>query len=243
MSTKHTFPTERINFGKGISRWCHKNEWPQSITEKVAKSLGLPGGPWASQISTAINGKLDPKPNFFIALGVFNKIIAEKKFKKIQDRILLDKLKDSIPFCHDDGRPFDGSDFFRLFTGLIPLPKEYSKEQEELTDEFCLKYGRLLETTFNAIGHDLMLSPKDTWKALAKTKGFPKNKDYQTVCKDILRGAHELTKEEALSCLELAKGECPCYTGLSYIANDPENMIDISPLERENQRLHELAST
>ena len=86
MSTPYKFIQTRADFGKAILTWFKKNDWPQSITESVAKEVNeWEGGPWASQVSTAINGKLDPKAAFLIAFGNFNTYIHAGNFSKINE--------------------------------------------------------------------------------------------------------------------------------------------------------------
>ena len=85
MSTPYKFIQVRSDFGQYILTWFKRNEWAQGITEQVAKEIGIEGGPWASQVSTAINGKLDPKAAFFIAFGMFNIYIHAGDFSKIKE--------------------------------------------------------------------------------------------------------------------------------------------------------------
>jgi hypothetical protein len=127
-----------------------------------------------------------------------------------------------------------------MMIGQQEINKKYTTK-DELTPEVCSKYGQSLERTFNKIAHERLLSSKKAWDELAKTKGWPKDKNYQTVCKDILRGEHELKPDEVIWCLKLGKGECPCYRGLSLLANQAgEEPVDISALARVNKKLAEL---
>lgn len=219
MSTPYKFIQTRADFGKAILTCFKKNDWPQSITESVAKEIGIEGGPWASQVSTAINGKLDPKPAFFIAFGIFNSYIHSGDFSKIKDINLRDKLKGSKAFTHNNGKPFDGADFFRLFTGLIQVPKKYKQADGKITDKDIKEYSDLMREHFLKIKRTEMLSPKETWDLFMKqpyTKTMREN-DINFM-NDVLRDDADLT----YACLMDAAayyGRCPCTTVLKSMSD------------------------
>ena len=119
----------REAFGDVLKAWFARNNWPQSITETWAKSCGIPG-PWASQISPAINYKLDPKAAFFVALGNFNMAVAERDVLSVTNERVRNLLQKGEPLCHDDGVPYGPDDFFKLFVGMIKPPPEFLKEPE-----------------------------------------------------------------------------------------------------------------
>ena len=119
----------REAFGDVLKAWFARNNWPQSITETWAKSCGSPG-PWASQISPAINYKLDPKAAFFVALGNFNMAVAERDVLSVTNERVRNLLQKGEPLCHDDGVPYGPDDFFKLFVGMIKPPPEFLKEPE-----------------------------------------------------------------------------------------------------------------
>ena len=120
----------REAFGNALRAWFARNSWPQSITETWAKSCGSPG-PWASQISPAINYKLDPKAAFFVALGNFNAAVAERNVLSVTNERVRTLLLKGQPLCHDDGVPYGPEDFFKLFTGLIEPPEEIAAPDPE----------------------------------------------------------------------------------------------------------------
>ena len=209
MSTPYKFIQARSDFGNAISNWFKKNDWPQGITEAVAKEVNQwEGGPWASQVSTAINGKLDPKAAFFIAKGNFNIYIHAGDFSKIKDQALKEKLKGSKAFTHNNGRLFDGADFFRMFTGLIEVPKKYKEINSNLND-VAQKYGSLLREHFLKIKRNEMMSTKDAWESFI-------NQPYaQTIKEEHLNTINDLFREDIdlkLENLEVFReyyGKCP----------------------------------
>ena len=159
----------REAFGDALKTWFARNSWPQSITETWAKSCGSPG-PWASQISPAINYKLDPKAAFFVALGNFNQAVAERNVLSVTNERVRTLLLKGQPLCHDDGVPYGAEDFFKLFTGLMEPPEELTKADEPLTAQPCpLGPDRMDEVTaacreaFADVGAQLMLAPADLW--------------------------------------------------------------------------------
>ena len=119
----------REAFGDTLKTWFSRNNWPQSITETWAKSCGSPG-PWASQISPAINYKLDPKAAFFVALGNFNMAVAERDVLSVTNERVRQLLLKGEPLCHGNGVPFGPDDFFKLFVGMIEPPAEFLQEPE-----------------------------------------------------------------------------------------------------------------
>jgi transcriptional regulator with XRE-family HTH domain len=229
-------------FGKAFLRWRELNElaqqdiheWGQVTKTKI----------FNSQIAYIETGRLDPKFQVLLGLEKLNNALADQKIPGVKDKfnkIRRDRLKKSDPFYTHDGRIATATDFFSMMIGQQEINKKYTSK-DELTPEVCSKYGQALERTFTKIAHERLLSSKKTWDELAKTKGWPKEKNYQTVCKDILRGEHELKPEEVVWCLKLGKGECPCYRGLSLLANKQgEETVDISALTRANKKLLEAA--
>ena len=92
-----------------------------------------------------------------------------------------------------------------------------------------------------------MLTPKKAWQELTQVEKFPQDPDYQAICRDVLRGAHELTKEETVSIVEeyapAVGGQCPCYHALEVLAaDDKEDPVDISFLKKINDRLQQMFS-
>ena len=236
MSTPYKFIQTRADFGKAILTWFKKNDWPQSITESVAKEIGIEGGPWASQVSTAINGKLDPKPAFFIAFGMFDAYIHAGDFSKIKDINLRDKLKGSKAFTHNNGRPFDGADFFKLFTGLIEVPKKYKTEGNEFNDANLREYQKLMIEHTVKIKRQEMLKPKEFWELYLKqpyTKTIKAND--LDIINDLLREDLEMSREIVLR-FGREYGKCPMLPGLKSMSK-----IKLSPKLLELNQMMESA--
>lgn len=215
MSTPYKFIQSRADFGKAVAFWFKKGEWPQSITESVAKEVKeWEGGPWASQVSTAINGKLDPKAVFFIAFGIFNDYIHKGDFSKINDINLRNKLTGSKAFTHNNGRPFDGADFFRLFTGLIEVPKKYKAQAQVINKDEISKYGKLITDYFLKVKRHEMLSTKEAWQLFVK-QPYSKTikEEHLNIINDMFRGEAILT-EDIIKDFGMTYGKCPVFPPL-----------------------------
>ena len=155
-----------------LRRWFAQNSWPQSITETWAKSCGSPG-PWASQISPALHANLDPKSIFFISLGNFNYAVAERNVLSVTNERVRNLLLKGEPLCHDDGVPFDGADFFKLFNGFMDAPTNMLAEPSD--SAYCWTCtpdgGERLELitrqareAFADVGGRLMVPPAELWQ-------------------------------------------------------------------------------
>lgn len=219
MSTPYKFIQVRADFGQYILTWFKRNDWAQGITEQVAKEIGIEGGPWASQVSTAINGKLDPKAAFFLAFGIFNLFIHKGDFNKIKDQSLKEKLVGSKAFTHNNGRPFDGADFFRLFTGLIEVPKKYKKQITSINKQTISEYGELIVAHFLKIKRHEMLNTKEAWQ-LFKKQPYSKTikEEHLNHINDLFRGDIIMT-ENVIKDFGRAYGKCPVFPPLNSMTN------------------------
>ena len=219
MSTPYKFNQVRADFGQAIASWHKKNDWPQSITESVAKEVKeWEGGPWASQQSTAINGKLDPKVAYFLAEGCFNVYIHKGDFSKIKDINLREKLKGSKAFTHNNGKPFDGADFFRLFAGLIEVPKKYKTSDKTFSSEMLKEYQQELIEYSIKIKRQEMLKPKEFWELFLEqpyTKTI--KEDDLDIINDLLREDLILTKDLVLR-MSKSYGKCPIFPSLKSMS-------------------------
>jgi hypothetical protein len=156
---------ERIAFGKLVRQWFARNGWPQDVPHRLAKITGA-AGPWNSQVSQIMQGKLDPKPALFVAFGAFNQAVAEQRFPGVTERRLLDQLTGSEPLRHDDGRPYTAPDFFALFTGLLDAPSSFSIPERVITEEDAQGISQMCRDEFRMIAKDKLLSPAEAWSAL-----------------------------------------------------------------------------
>ena len=153
----------------------------------------------------------------------FNPNTAERKdftrFREsLKDQALKEKLEGSKAFTHNNGRPFDGADFFRLFTGLIEVPKKYKQSEGKITDKDIKEYSDQFRAHFLKIKRTEMLNPKDTWDLFMKqpyTKTM--REDDINFFNDLFRDDADLTFERLTDMAEYY-GRCPCSTVLNSMS-------------------------
>lgn len=195
MSTPAEAIPERIAFGILVRQWFKRNSWPQDVPHRLAKFTGA-SGPWNSQMSQVMQGKLDPKPAFFVAFGAFNRAVAEQDFRGVTDRRLLDQLKDATPLCDDSGQAYDAPGIFALFTGLAPAPESYAAPPE-ITDQEAKARSEMARRGFQEHAQVLMLSPREAWEQVTR---FTKNMDDSQLArfKEVLSGWSDWTGAELM---------------------------------------------
>ena len=156
--------------GPVIKAWFKANEWPQSVSEGLARAKGWEAGPWASQISICMSGRLQPKPPFFVALGMFNQAVAERDFVGVTDRRLMDRLMAGQPITHEDGVPWDAMDFFGCYIGAIKPPKKIEQSAPLPTPEETEEAWNVVSESFRELVLAAMdpEGPKAVWAKVAK---------------------------------------------------------------------------
>jgi len=186
-------------FGETLKAWFKSNGWPQGITETVAKAKGSKTGPWASQISHAMNGKHEPKVPFFMALAWFNRVVMERDIVDIKDRRTIDRLKNAEPMLHEDGQPWEAHDFFRLYAGTLEPPKDLVRGAEELTQEALDIWVEGLRGGFQEACRACMSPPAATWQIIQDkcTEDFDCNLDDLHYSRDCIAGIRIPTLQEA----------------------------------------------
>ena len=190
-------------FAKTLKAWFKSNDWPQSITEVVARSKGSKTGPWASQISHAMAGKHEPKVPFFLALAWFNQVVTERDYGGITDRRALDRLRHAEPLCHEDGQPYDAADFFKLYADLQEPPADLIPSEEGgtlVTEETVNRWVEGLRGGFKEACLALLQPPTTTW-ALIEQRGIERykaNKEDMDFVRTVLAGVHQPTIAEGI---------------------------------------------
>ena len=155
------------DFGPVVKEWFRRNGWPQIVAEKVAREKGSVIGPWASQLSNTMSGKIEPKPNFFMAMGWFNEVILTRDFHDITDRTIKDLLVNSEALTHDNGQPFTATDFFALYLGDIQAPESYYQViNSQITPEVVKAYWENIREIFRELRMEMMMQPFEVWQKL-----------------------------------------------------------------------------
>ena len=208
-------------FGSHLKRWFARNEWPQSVPELWAKSTGCEIGPWGSQISIAMSGRLSPKPDFFKALGRFNAAVASKTFKGVTDRRLLDRLNSGDPMVYEDGRAFTALDFFALYIDEGGAQPYFAEQARELTQEDCELWAAELRLLFDKVCRQHMCSRAEGWKMVGPGIRQACLDDADWI-QDLLAGLVEPDLDVCGRMLEKYRGQTPIVDVLESFLEDGE---------------------
>jgi hypothetical protein len=185
--------------GPIIKAWFARNAWPQSVSEGLARSKGWDCGPWASQISICMSGRLTPKPNFFRGLGQFNQAVAERDFVGVKDRRLMDRLKQGVPVTHPNGVPWTASDFFAAYLGALEAPAELlAPPAPKLTQEMVDQWADQARTGFRQLSLLMMSPPGAVWAEI-KTELLAEGVALDDIdwTQEVLCGLTEATVDQA----------------------------------------------
>ena len=205
--TEALMDPDSASFGAVLKAWFKANDWPQSVPEKLAKERGNKTGPWASQISHAMNDKHQPKVPFFLSLAWFNEQITTRNVAGLTDRKLVDQIKNGQPLCHDNGEPYSAADFFQLFAGLIPPPTEFSRAQPQLTEEDVQEWTTQVREAFRQLCLKHMIDRGEAWAMLsarmieieAEAGNNPtETHDCLSWMQEVVAGIREPTVDEAI---------------------------------------------
>ena len=190
--------------GPVIKAWFKSNDWPQSVSEGLARAKGWTAGPWASQISICMAGRLQPKPPFFMALGMFNEAVAERDFVGVTDRRLMDRLKAGQPICHENGVPWNAMDFFGCYIGQVKAPQSLNEPAElELTQEVVDEWAAKVREEFRALCLSLMISPAHAWSEVKQEcLMYGVAPDEIEWAQEVVSGFREPTVDEAKRVME-----------------------------------------
>lgn len=150
----------RIAFGAAIRIWFRINRWSQEVPHHFAKARDL-NGPWNSQMSLLMAGKLDPKAQFWVSMEEFNQTVYSKDFGGL-DEALAKRMDNRVPFLTDEGRPADAVDFYGMFIGRIGWDAKYDSEPllSELEAE---QKGVQLHRSLETIMLQRMMTRKELW--------------------------------------------------------------------------------
>ena len=246
---------KEATFGSTIKAWFRANDWPQSVPEKLAKAKGNPTGPWASQISHAMNDKHQPKTEFFMAMAWFNEVVATRDLAGLTDRRLIDQLRNAQPLCHDNGQPYTAPDFFSLFVGLIDPPAEFDPGAEpELTIEDVEEATRLWRASFREISLKHMCSKGEAWEMLkermieiANETGTPSNDQHDCLSwvQEVLAGIREPTVDEAIRQAKRWKDSQPMQRAMEELLGEKKprpTVLEERPSEANQNLFPSLSS-
>ena len=203
-------PTDpALTFAVTLKRWFSGNGWPQKITDDWARDVGNSTGPWASQVCNAMKASgYNPKAEFFLALGTFNKVVADQELLAIKDTKLKDRLTGAKPLCLENGEPYGGAEFWSLYAGLIEPPEAFAKEAE-MTQEDVDAAVQLMRDNFRQVSLEYMVSPATAWQMVhaaiveqGELKGVQVSPDDIQQFREVLAGLYDHTPETLVPILQ-----------------------------------------
>ena len=184
----------RVRFGKAVTAWMRMNSFSQQSIHDWAVAAET-AGPWNSSTSLLQRGKLDPKPQFWVAFGTLNQDLANGNLKYVTDRKLKDRLTEAMPFLTEHDKPATATDFFAMFIGEMQPAAIYS-QPIAISDDDAGKLTQQYREAFRKLAVEEMITPKEVWQQLE-----PKAKELMTIAQvkhlqEVLIGLADYTAEE-----------------------------------------------
>lgn len=223
-----------LTFALTLKRWFKQNEWPQKITDDWAKDPGInhPHGPWASQMCGAMKADgYNPKADFFLSLGTFNRFVFDQQLTSVQDTKLRERLSDAKALLLDNGEPYGGAEFWSLYAGLLEAPEAFAP-QEEITQEDCNFWVQIQRDNFRKICLKNMCSRAEGWEILLEAMQKACTEAGDTLPPDdidwiqeVLSGLHDPPLDECLRRAHRAdeKGSRPLQTAMERLLGEKES--------------------
>ena len=224
-----------LTFALTLKRWFNLNGWPQKITDDWAKDPGInhPHGPWASQMCGAMKADgYNPKADFFLSLGTFNRFVFDQHLTSVQDTKLRERLADAKALLLDNGEPYGGAEFWSLFAGLLEPPEAFESSKDEMTQEDCDLWVKIQRDNFRKVCLKNMVSRAEGWELLlaemtkaCDEKGDTMPPDDSDWIQEVLSGLHDPPLEECLRRAHRAeeKGSRQLQTAMERLLGDKES--------------------
>lgn len=206
----------RVALGKAISLWFRQNEWSQQVPHDWAADADSEG-PWNSQISLLMRGKHDPKAQFWVSLGEFNRTVAEQDFSSIRSQAVKERLREAAPFLTADSQTATATDFFSMFIGEAELSEIYLKSRTY--DAFdALRISKENRKTFKSAALIRGLGMQEAWDELIKESPSldPAGAD---ILRDVLSGWSDWDPEQLNRLASLGDESTPWYALEMFMKN------------------------
>ena len=155
----------RKNFGNAIRIWFRMNRWSQDVPHHFAKERDM-SGPWNSQMSLLMSGKLDPKAQFWISLEEFNFAVSKQDLKDL-DEGLVKRMTLKQPFITADGKDADAQAFYGMFIGRTKWDQRFDAEPLIGPDE-AEKVGAALLRRCEDVMLDKLMTRAEFWERLSR---------------------------------------------------------------------------
>ena len=162
-------PVEQVDarkeLGKAIRIWFRINRWSQEVPHHFAKERGL-NGPWNSQMSLLMAGKLDPKAQFWISLEEFNMAVYTVDLSDLEPG-LQKRMGGKVSFMTDDGKPADAQAFYGMFIGRTKWDQRFNAEPLIGPDE-AEKIGATLLRRCEDVMLAKLMTRAEFWERLSR---------------------------------------------------------------------------
>ena len=152
----------RESFGRAVSAWMRMNNFSQQTMHDWAAAAGTEG-PWNSQCSLLQRGKLDPKPQFFVAFGKLNQDLANGNLACVTDRKLKDKLVEAMPLLTEHDQPATATAIYSMFIGEMQPAAIYT-QPIAISDADAEKLTQQYRDAFRKLAVSEMISTKEVWQ-------------------------------------------------------------------------------
>lgn len=194
-------PDENRNaFGESFKRCRESNNVSQQNLHTLCATVKSKIKLYNSQFSHLEQGRLVPKPEFFVELAKLNKVIESGKYPPTQgafNKTVRDKFKGMEPYLDADNNPvIDGSIFFALFVGEAPINNKYFIQSLEITEEIALNVSDFDRTVFSEFATDNLMDKAEAWESLTPHVEKVMNKKFQRRLQAICAGQSNWSKEE-----------------------------------------------
>ena len=153
----------RLAMGDAIRIWFRINRWSQDVPNSYAKQRGL-NGPWNSQMSLWMSGKLDPKAQFWLSVEHFNLCVAEQSFDGLEPE-LIRRLEHGCPFETYRGEPARAEDLYAMFIGRLAWHDRFTREPL-ITKQEAEKLGKNYEKAVETVMLDSMMTRAELWQKI-----------------------------------------------------------------------------
>lgn len=189
-------------------------------------------GPYNSQQHKLEKNTIEPNLQVFKSIaGMMHELNEEENFFYVPELKLRERLKNAKPYLTHDGRIPTMIDLIEIFEGLQPVNSLYAKA-EKITDDLLDEFSKALASTFRWIGTENMMSNKETWNEIKKTKSIKRveEKEVLKLAQSVLIGDVKLTEEQVKFVFNKYK-ECPMVCAYRSLVDQP------LPEELENAHL------
>lgn len=158
----------------------------------------------------------NPKAEFFLALGAFNKTVAEQELLSITDTRLKDRLTNASALRLEDGQPYGGAEFWSLYAGLIAPPDKFAKTCETLNQEDIDEWAQIIRDNFRQVSLKYMVSRGEAWQLImdecdnwAERKKTHIPPDDRQLVQEVILGLTEPTPEICGPLFKRYPSSCP----------------------------------